>query len=74
MIIEISDRCIIKKLMEILTIDNYMIVRYDPEILKKYKFHINLEYCASIMSIKYISPYYKKISPPPPPPCQESRR
>ena len=37
-----------------------MVVSYNPEILKKCKFHINVEYCASIMSIKYIYKYLHK--------------
>ena len=37
-----------------------MLVSYNPEILKKYKCHINVEYWASIMSIKYIYKYLHK--------------
>ena len=39
---------------DFVTVDNSMVVPYSPEILKKYKCYINVEYCASIMSIKYI--------------------
>ena len=45
---------------DFVTVDNSMVVPYNPEILKKYKCHINVEYCASIMSIKYIYKYLHK--------------
>ena len=43
-----------------MTVDNSLVVPYNPEILKKYKCHINVEYCASIISIKDIYKYLHK--------------
>lgn len=37
-----------------------MVVPYNSFLLKKYKCHINVEYCASIQSIKYIFDYIHK--------------
>ena len=37
-----------------------MVVPYNPEIKKIYKCHVNVEYCASVMSIKYIHKYLHK--------------
>uniref|UniRef100_A0ABD2XAK4 ATP-dependent DNA helicase n=1 Tax=Trichogramma kaykai TaxID=54128 RepID=A0ABD2XAK4_9HYME len=43
-------------------VNNSMVVPYNPFLLKKYKCHINVEYCASIQSIKYIFDYLHKGS------------
>uniref|UniRef100_A0ABD2WQX7 ATP-dependent DNA helicase n=1 Tax=Trichogramma kaykai TaxID=54128 RepID=A0ABD2WQX7_9HYME len=43
-------------------VNNSMVVPYNPFLLKKYKCHINVEYCASIQSIKYIFDYLYKGS------------
>lgn len=43
-----------------LAVDNSMVVPYHSELLEKYKCHINVEYCASIMSVKYIYAYLHK--------------
>lgn len=48
---------IIKKMVPV---DNSMVVPYNSFLLKKYKCHINIEYCASINSIKYIFNYIHK--------------
>ena len=45
---------------DFITIDNSMVVPYNPEIVKKYKCHISVKYCASIMSIKYVYKYLHK--------------
>ena len=37
-----------------------MVVPYNNFLLMKYKCHINIEYCASIQSIKYIFDYIHK--------------
>ena len=39
-----------------------MVVPYNKFLLEKYKCHINVEYCASIQSIKYIFDYIYKGS------------
>ncbi|RWS27879.1 uncharacterized protein B4U80_03589 [Leptotrombidium deliense] len=41
-------------------VDNSMVVPYNPYLLMKYDCHINVEYCQSIMSIKYIHKYIHK--------------
>jgi hypothetical protein len=41
-------------------VDNSWVVPYNPFLLKKYKCHINVEYCASIQSYKYIFDYIHK--------------
>ena len=45
---------------DFVTVDNSMVVPYNPGILKKYKCHVNVEYCALIMSIQYIYKYLHK--------------
>ena len=37
-----------------------MVVPYNAFLLKKYACHINVEYCASIQSMKYIFDYIHK--------------
>lgn len=41
-------------------VDNSMVVPYNPFLLKKYRCHINVEYCASIKNLKYIFHYIYK--------------
>ena len=41
-------------------VDNSMVVPYNSYLLRKYQCHINVEYCASIMSTKYIHKYFHK--------------
>ena len=43
-------------------IDNRNIVPYNPWLLKKYQSHINVEWCASIKSVKYLYKYIFKGS------------
>ncbi|KAL7295112.1 hypothetical protein TKK_0011579 [Trichogramma kaykai] len=43
-------------------IDNRWIVPYSPLLLKTFKAHINVEYCNSVKSIKYICKYVNKGS------------
>ena len=45
---------------KLVPVDNSMVVSYNPYLLKKYKSHINVEYCASVMSTKYIYKYIHK--------------
>ncbi|XP_073513989.1 uncharacterized protein [Phyllobates terribilis] len=42
------------------TIDNSWIVPYNHYLLKKYNYHINVEICASIQSVKYLFKYVYK--------------
>lgn len=44
---------------EWIKVDNSMVVPCNPKLLKKYRCHINVEYCAS-MSTKYIYKYIQK--------------
>ncbi|XP_031121219.1 uncharacterized protein LOC116024466 [Ipomoea triloba] len=41
-------------------LDNRWIVPYNPQLLLKFDFHINVEVCASIKSVKYIYKYIYK--------------
>jgi len=41
-------------------VDNTWVVLYNPWLLLKYDSHINLEYCASIVSVNYIFKYVYK--------------
>lgn len=41
-------------------VDNSMVTPYNPYLLQKYDCHINVEYCASVMSVKYIHKYIHK--------------
>lgn len=41
-------------------VDNSMAVPYNPYLLVKYNSHINVEYCAAVMSFKYIHNYIHK--------------
>lgn len=43
-------------------IDNRWIVPYSPILSKTYKAHINVEFCSSVKSIKYICKYVNKGS------------
>lgn len=43
-------------------VDNRWIVPYSPLLTKAYKSHINMEYCNSVKSIKYICEYVNKGS------------
>ena len=40
-----------------MAVDNSMVVPYNQKIPRKYKCHINVEYCALVISIKYIFKY-----------------
>lgn len=42
------------------TVDNSMVVPYNAYLLRKYKCHINVEYCGSIVPVKYIYKYIHK--------------
>ena len=41
-------------------VDNRWVVPYSPYLLKKIRCHINVEYCASILAIKYLFLYHFK--------------
>ena len=51
---------ILKKNNRDLTIDNSMVVQYNFYLLKKYKGHINIEVCSTLMSVKYLYKYLTK--------------
>jgi len=42
------------------TIDNTWIVPYSPILCRSFNIHINVEYCHSVQSIKYICKYLNK--------------
>ncbi|XP_046434513.1 uncharacterized protein LOC124186674 [Neodiprion fabricii] len=41
-------------------VDNSMVVPHNPYLLAKYDCHMNVEYCTSIMAIKYVFKYIHK--------------
>ena len=41
-------------------LDNRWVVPYSPFLLLKYQAHINIEYCASVKSVKYLYKYVYK--------------
>ncbi|CAH0385071.1 unnamed protein product [Bemisia tabaci] len=41
-------------------VDNSMVVPYNPYLILKYDCHINVEYCGSLMAIKYMFKYLTK--------------
>jgi hypothetical protein len=41
-------------------IDNRWIVPYNPNLFKKYRYHINVESCATIAAVKYLHKYVFK--------------
>lgn len=41
-------------------VDNSMVVPYNRFLLRKYRYHINVEYCASTETLKYIFRYLHK--------------
>ncbi len=50
----------LKRNNKIYQVDNRWVVPYNPYLCLKYNSHINLEYCASIKSIKYLFKYVHK--------------
>lgn len=42
------------------TIDNRFIVPYNPYLMKKYRCHINVEWCSSVSAVKYLYKYVYK--------------
>ncbi|XP_023223323.1 uncharacterized protein LOC111624650 [Centruroides sculpturatus] len=44
------------------TLDNYWVVPYNPVLSRTFGAHINMEYCNSVKSIKYICKYVNKGS------------
>ena len=51
---------IVRPLNSKVTVDNRIVVAYSPYLLKKFKCDINVEYCASIVAIKYVFLYHVK--------------
>ena len=51
----------VKRGEEIITIDNSWIVPYCPFLSRAFQCHINVEYCSSIKSIKYVCKYVLKV-------------
>ena len=51
----------IKRGEEIIQIDNSWIVPYCPFLSRAFQCHINVEYCSSIKSIKYVCKYVLKV-------------
>ena len=49
-----------KRSNKVVPVDNSMVVPYNRFLLMKYNCHINIEYCASVQSIKYIFDYIHK--------------
>ncbi|XP_015115936.1 uncharacterized protein LOC107040377 [Diachasma alloeum] len=45
---------------KLILVDNSMVVPYNPYLLGKYGCHINVEYCGSVMAIKYLYKYINK--------------
>ena len=41
-------------------IDNIWIIPYNPNLLKKYRYHINVESCATIAAVKCLYKYVFK--------------
>jgi PIF1-like helicase/Helitron helicase-like domain at N-terminus len=52
----------LKVLNNTIDVDNRWVVPYSPLLLKTYNAHINVEYCNSVKSIKYICKYVNKGS------------
>jgi len=44
----------------LIEIDNRLVVPYSPYLLKKYGCHINMEYCHTVVSVKYLFLYHFK--------------
>lgn len=58
------DKCYIyrrKVNSKVVCVDNSMVVPYNPYLLGKYDCHINVEYCGSIMAIKYLFKYINEL-------------
>lgn len=53
---------IVKVNRQDIEVDNRWVVPYSPLLCKAYKAHINVEYCHSVKSIKYICKYVNKGS------------
>ncbi|GFY08003.1 uncharacterized protein LOC104236095 [Trichonephila clavipes] len=61
--VEDGDKSVVLKVQNIdIEVDNRWIVPYLPLLSKTFKAHINVEYCNSVKSIKYICKYVNKGS------------
>ena len=57
---DMSAKQIVRTLRDRVPVDNRWVVSYSPYLLKCFRYHINVEYCALISAIKYLFLYHFK--------------